>query len=155
TSTGCAPGSACCSSSDAARGRTRPAHSTRRTASQVCSPPRASVTSSTCGATTPRTTGPPGARRSRIICPALSSPDHLVGLLRGTEDDWPRAFEGLVARLPSVEYRGQRHAFRTERVFNEPFDLRAKPRYALVIDRLGWWYDLAREWVKKCALMDE
>ena len=27
--------------------------------------------------------------------------------------------------------------------------------YELVIDRLGWWYDLAREWVKKCALMDD
>jgi hypothetical protein len=38
---------------------------------------------------------------------------------------------------------------------NEPFDLRARPRYALVIDRLGWWYDLAREWIKKCALMDD
>ena len=24
-----------------------------------------------------------------------------------------------------------------------------------MIDRLGWWYDLAREWIKKCALMDD
>ena len=24
-----------------------------------------------------------------------------------------------------------------------------------MIDRLGWWYDLAREWVKKCALMND
>src|SRR4029077_21296403 len=38
---------------------------------------------------------------------------------------------------------------------NEPFDLRAKPRYDLVIDRLGWWYEIAREWVKKAALMDD
>jgi len=81
--------------------------------------------------------------------------EHLIGLLLGTEDDWPRAFEALVEQLPPIEHGGERHTFRTERVANEPFDLRAKPRYALVIDRLGWWYDLAREWVKKCALMDD
>jgi hypothetical protein len=81
--------------------------------------------------------------------------EHLIGLLLGTEDDWPTAFEEMVARLPPVEHRGERHVFRTERILNEPFDLRARARYALVIDRLGWWYDLAREWVKKCALMDE
>src|SRR5205807_4363832 len=27
--------------------------------------------------------------------------------------------------------------------------------YSLVIDRLSWWYDLPREWLKKIALMDE
>jgi hypothetical protein len=81
--------------------------------------------------------------------------EHLLGLLLGTEDDWPRAFEAIVARLPAVEHGGETHTFRTERVRNEPFDLRARPRYELVIDRLGWWYDLAREWVKKAALMDD
>ena len=40
-------------------------------------------------------------------------------------------------------------------MFNEPFDLRAKPRYSLVIDRLAWWYDLPREWLKKISLMDD
>jgi hypothetical protein len=82
-------------------------------------------------------------------------PEHLIGLLLGTEDDWPRAFEALVERLPPVEHGGERHTFRTERIVNEPFDLRAKPRYDLVIDRLGWWYETAREWIKKCALMDD
>jgi hypothetical protein len=82
-------------------------------------------------------------------------PEHLIGLLLGTEEDWPTAFEALVARLPPIEHDGERHVFRTERIMNEPFDLRAKPRYELVIDRLGWWYDLAREWIKKCALMDD
>jgi hypothetical protein len=82
-------------------------------------------------------------------------PEHLIGLLLGAEDDWPRAFESLVARLPVVEHGGERHLFRTERITNEPFDLRAEPRYELVIDRLGWWYDLAREWIKKCALMND
>ena len=81
--------------------------------------------------------------------------EHLIGLLLGTEEDWPQAFEALVARLPPVSHGGETHTFRAERIVNEPFDLRAKPRYELVIDRLGWWYDLAREWIKKCALMDD
>jgi hypothetical protein len=82
-------------------------------------------------------------------------PDHLIGLLLGTEDDWPRVFETLVERLPPVRHRGEAHTLRTERITNEPFDLRAKPRYGLVIDRLGWWYEIAREWAKKAALMDD
>ena len=40
-------------------------------------------------------------------------------------------------------------------MFNEPFDLRYKPRYSLVVDRVGWWYLLPREWLKKIALMDD
>ena len=37
----------------------------------------------------------------------------------------------------------------------EPFDLRDKPRYDLVVDRLAYWYFLPREWLKKVALMDD
>jgi hypothetical protein len=85
----------------------------------------------------------------------VATTEHLIGLLLGTEDDWPRVFEALVERLPAVEHAGERHEFRTERIMNEPFDLRAEPRYGLVIDRLGWWYEIAREWLKKCALMDD
>src|SRR5213075_1434154 len=101
---------------------------------------KASATSSTCGATTSRTTGRRGAPRSRIIWRALSD-QRLIGLLLGTEEDWPGAFEALLSRLGPVAGR----TLSTERVFNEPFDLRAKPRYSLVIDRLAWWYDLPRE----------
>ena len=43
-------------------------------------------------------------------------PEHLIGLPLGTEDDWPRAFEALVARLPPVDHRGETHTFRTERI---------------------------------------
>jgi hypothetical protein len=88
-------------------------------------------------------------RRSRIICPALS--EKLIGLSLGTEEDWPGAFEALVSRLGEVAGT----TLRTERVVNEPFDLRYRPRYSLVIDRLAWWYDLPREWLKKIALMDD
>src|SRR3954469_14837924 len=77
--------------------------------------------------------------------------EHTIGLLLGTEEDWPAAYEALVTRLGSVDG----HTLRTERILNEPFDLRYKPRYSLVIDRLAWWYDLPRAWLKKVSLMDD
>jgi hypothetical protein len=80
---------------------------------------------------------------------------HLIGLLLGTEEDWPRAFEHLVTRLGPISHGGEKHELATERITNEPFDLRSKPRYDLVIDRLAWWYYLPREWLKKVALMDD
>jgi len=61
----------------------------------------------------------------------------LVGLLLGTEEDWPRAFESLVGLLGEIEHGGERHRLTTERVTIEPFDLRYRPRYSLVIDRLA------------------
>ena len=81
---------------------------------------------------------------------------HTIGLLLGTEEDWPRAYETLVSRLGTVRAPdGSGHRLETERITIHPFDLRDKPRYELVIDRLGWWYDLPREWLKKIALMDD
>jgi hypothetical protein len=80
---------------------------------------------------------------------------HCIGLVLGAEDDWPRAFEALTARLGEFEWRGERHVLDVNRVTYEPFDLRYKPRYALVLDRVGWWYLLPREWLKKIALMDD
>jgi hypothetical protein len=81
--------------------------------------------------------------------------EHLLGLLLGTEEDWPRAFEELVRRLGPVSHDGADHTLATERITIEPFDLRAKPRYHLVIDRLAYWYYVPREWLKKAALMDD
>ena len=81
--------------------------------------------------------------------------DHLVGLLLGTEEDWPRAFESLMARVGSVIHEGETHNFATERITIEPFDLRMKPRHSLVIDRLSHWYYHPREWIKKIALMND
>ncbi len=80
---------------------------------------------------------------------------HVIGMLLGAEEDWPAAFESLLARVdPAVRRGGETHRFTTERVTIEPFNLRAVPRHSLVIDRLGWWYDLPREWLKKVALMN-
>ncbi len=81
---------------------------------------------------------------------------HLIGLLLGTEEDWPTAFESIVRRLGGVsDGTGKVHEYQVERITVEPFDLRYRPRYALVIDRLAYWYYHPREWLKKVALMDD
>ena len=81
---------------------------------------------------------------------------HLIGMLLGTEEDWPTAFEGLMRRLePEITYEGTTNHFTTERITIEPFDLRMVPRHALVIDRLAHWYYVPREWLKKIALMND
>jgi hypothetical protein len=80
---------------------------------------------------------------------------HLIGLLLGTEEDWPTAFEAILSKLGPVRWRGEEHEITAERIVNEPFDLRYTPRYSLVIDRLSWWYELPRAWLKKVALMDD
>ena len=80
---------------------------------------------------------------------------HLIGLLLGTEEDWSGAFETLLAHTdPVIEHAGERHRIACERITIEPFDLRARPSYELVIDRLAHWYYVPREWLKKVALMD-
>src|SRR6266571_8251812 len=88
--------------------------------------------------------------------PPLTDARHLIGLLLGTEEDWPSAFQEILRRLgPVVGAGGTRHVFDTERITIEPFNLRYKPRYDLVIDRLAYWYYHPREWLKKAALMDD
>ncbi len=85
-----------------------------------------------------------------------STRSHLVGLLLGTENDWPTAFEALVRSMgPVSDSRGTTHVIETERVTIEPFNLRDKPRHSLVIDRLAYWYYVPREWLKKISLMDD
>src|SRR3954451_16665618 len=86
----------------------------------------------------------------------MSETTHLIGLLLGTEEDWPTAFETLVGRLGAItDAAGARHRLTTERITIEPFDLRARARHALVIDRLAYWYYHPREWLEKAALMDD
>ena len=80
---------------------------------------------------------------------------HLIGLLLGMEEDWPRAFETITKELGTFAYEGKTHAIDTERVWIEPFNLRASTRYQLVIDRLAHWYYHPREWLKKVALMND
>src|SRR3954453_12039892 len=86
---------------------------------------------------------------------AGSDSRHLIGLLLGTENDWPTAFEALIRRLGAVPGSSGSHAFDVERVTIEPFSLRQKARHDLVIDRLAYWYYHPREWLKKGAVMDD
>src|SRR5580765_2603695 len=81
---------------------------------------------------------------------------HVVGLLLGTEEDWPTAFTEIMRRTgPVTDGSGRTHTFDVKRVTIEPFDLRDRPRHSLVIDRLAYWYYHPREWLKKIALMDD
>ena len=85
----------------------------------------------------------------------MTATRHLIGLLLGTEEDWPRAFKEILRRLgPVAGAGGTQHVFDCERITIEPFGLRDRPRYDLVIDRLAYWYYHPREWLKKVALMD-
>src|SRR6478609_5068292 len=84
-----------------------------------------------------------------------STRTHLVGLLLGAEEDWPTAFEALLALVgPITTDDGVTHELTTERLTIEPFDLRQPVRTELVIDRLAHWYYHPREWLKKAALVD-
>jgi hypothetical protein len=86
----------------------------------------------------------------------MADVENLIGLLLGTEDDWPRAYEALLRRLGTVtDQYGRGHRIRSVRVTIEPFNLRYRPRHDLVIDRLAYWYYHPREWLKKIALMDD
>ena len=85
----------------------------------------------------------------------MTTTRHLIGLLLGTEEDWPAAFTEILRRLgPVAGPDGTKHWLDVERITIEPFNLRDKPRYDLVIDRLAYWYYHPREWLKKVALMD-
>ena len=86
----------------------------------------------------------------------MTDTEHIIGMLLGTEDDWPRAYETLVRQLgPVTDGAGNTHRLQTKRVTIEPFNLKDRPRHSLVIDRLAYWYYHPREWLKKIALMDD
>jgi hypothetical protein len=86
----------------------------------------------------------------------MADVEHTIGLLLGTEDDWPRAYEALLRRVGAIQAAdGKEHRVRSVRVTIEPFNLRDKPQHDLVIDRLAYWYYHPREWLKKIALMDD
>lgn len=80
----------------------------------------------------------------------------LVGLSLGADICWPACYEELVRRLDlKLPSGADTVQFAVERVAVEPYDLRSKPRYDLVIDRITHWFMTTREWVKKIAVMDD
>ncbi|MGC1209322.1 MAG: hypothetical protein WA880_15355, partial [Ornithinimicrobium sp.] len=80
---------------------------------------------------------------------------HLIGLLLGAEQDWPQAFEHVLAMVGPLSLNGTTHEVSSERLRIHPFDLTDPVRPNLVIDRLGYWYYHPREWLKKAALTDD
>ena len=90
----------------------------------------------------------PGPRRRLMT-------DHLIGLLLGAEEDWPRAFEAILRKVGPVKTGGQTHTVSSERLTIEPFGLTDPVRTDLVIDRLAYWYYHPREWLKKAALVND
>jgi hypothetical protein len=80
--------------------------------------------------------------------------DHLIGLLLGAEEDWPRAFESILRRVGPITVDGTTHTVSSERLTIEPFRLTDPVRTELVIDRLAHWYYHPREWLKKAALVN-
>src|SRR6476469_5935029 len=79
---------------------------------------------------------------------------HLIGLLLGAEEDWPRAFETVLRKVGPIEHGGTTHTLSSERLTIEPFRLTDPVRTDLVIDRLAYWYYHPREWLKKAALVN-
>ena len=66
---------------------------------------------------------------------------HTIGLLLAVEESWPTVFEAVCRRRQwTIRWEGEEHELVSERVVNEPFDLRSRPAYSLVVDRLAWWY---------------
>ena len=80
--------------------------------------------------------------------------DHLIGLLLGAEEDWPRAFETVLGMTGPIRHGGEEHRLSSERLTIEPFRLDDRVRTPLVIDRLAHWYYHPREWLKKASLVN-
>ena len=81
------------------------------------------------------------------------SQTRLLGLSLGADHCWPACYEAIVDKLDlSLPLGEDTVRFAVERVKVEPFDLRARSRYDLVLDRITHWFPTTREWVKKLAL---
>lgn len=78
-----------------------------------------------------------------------------IGLSLGADLCWPACYEEILKRLDlRLDLGSETVDFALERVRVEPYDLRKKPKYDLVIDRISHWFPTTREWVKKIMLMD-
>jgi hypothetical protein len=87
---------------------------------------------------------------------AMTVETRKIGLSLGADLCWPRCYEEIMQRLNlEIPYQGKKIRYEVERVRIEPFNLREKCEYDLVMDRVTHWYFTSREWIKKAILMDE
>jgi hypothetical protein len=85
----------------------------------------------------------------------MNSEVRRIGLSLGADLCWPKCYEEIMRRLNlRIPQHGKEITFDVERVRIEPFNLRQRCNYDLVIDRLTHWYVTSREWIKKAILMD-
>jgi hypothetical protein len=78
-----------------------------------------------------------------------------IGLSLGADLCWPLCFEEIVRRLDlALTVGGDTIRFEVDRVTIEPFDLRRRTPYDVILDRVTHWYPTTREWIKKAILMD-
>jgi hypothetical protein len=79
-----------------------------------------------------------------------------IGLSLGADICWPICFEEIVAALDlEIPVDGERIRFEIDRITIEPFDLNQEVNYDVVLDRLTYWYDMSREWIKKAVVMND
>src|SRR5688500_14359705 len=122
------------------------------------------------GRTAPRPEQRGGARGPRPCSGLDSAAHHLegepaampttttrwIGLSLGADLCWPLCFEEILRRLDlAVPWEGEQVRVGVERVTIEPFDLRQRTKYAVVLDRLTHWYSTTREWIKKSVILDD
>lgn len=79
-----------------------------------------------------------------------------IGLSLGADVCWPIAYGAIMKRLDlAIPMGGDTLRFDVKRMTIEPFDLRERTPYDLVIDRLTHWYHPRREWIKKAVILDD
>ncbi len=87
---------------------------------------------------------------------SMSTANRKIGLSLGADLCWPKCYEELIRRLKlAIPFEGESVSIEVERVTIEPFNIRQKCNYDLVIDRLTHWYHPSREWIKKAIVMDD
>ena len=73
-----------------------------------------------------------------------------IGLSLGADLCWPAAYESLLDKLDlNIPVGKDDVRFNCERITVEPYSLKAKPKYDLVLDRVTHWHHTSREWIKK------
>jgi len=78
-----------------------------------------------------------------------------IGLSLGADICWPTCYEHILERLDlKIPLDDETVSVQAERVTIEPFDLRQRCKYDVVLDRLTHWYHTSREWIKKATVMD-
>ena len=79
-----------------------------------------------------------------------------IGLSLGADICWPICYEALLKKLNlELAIDGDIVHIESSRVEIEPFDLRQKCNYDVVIDRLTHWYHTSREWIKMEILVND